>query len=122
MTSDSIVRRNRGFAPIILRQNDEPINYPSGFSAAGGPTVLGWPPLVWPTMANSAGTTVDGIDVGENDGTTGVTGGGPRNPLICGVCHDYYNEPCLLSCFHTFCARCIRGPHLEGKVSCPICG
>ncbi|XP_043598400.1 RING finger protein 207-like isoform X3 [Bombus pyrosoma] len=73
-------------------------------------------------MANSAGTTVDGIDVGENDGTTGVTGGGPRNPLICGVCHDYYNEPCLLSCFHTFCARCIRGPHLEGKVSCPICG
>ncbi|XP_050592693.1 RING finger protein 207-like isoform X3 [Bombus affinis] len=73
-------------------------------------------------MANSAGTTVDGIDVCENDGTTGVTGGGPRNPLICGVCHDYYNEPCLLSCFHTFCARCIRGPHLEGKVSCPICG
>ncbi|XP_060828039.1 RING finger protein 207-like isoform X3 [Bombus pascuorum] len=73
-------------------------------------------------MANSAGTTVDGIDVGENDGTTGVTGGGPRNPLICGVCHDYYNEPCLLSCFHTFCARCICGPHLEGKVSCPICG
>ncbi|XP_034191990.1 RING finger protein 207 isoform X3 [Osmia lignaria lignaria] len=75
-------------------------------------------------MANSTGSTVDGIGVGvgENDGTTGVTGGGPRNPLICGVCHDYFNEPCLLSCFHTFCARCIRGPHLEGKVSCPICG
>ncbi|XP_076182653.1 RING finger protein 207 isoform X3 [Ptiloglossa arizonensis] len=83
-----------------------------------------WPPLVWPTMASS-GSAVDGVSVGvgENDGTTGVTGGGPRNPLICGVCHDYYNEPCLLSCFHTFCARCIRGPHLDGgKVSCPICG
>ncbi|CAK9798900.1 RING finger protein 207 [Anthophora plagiata] len=72
-------------------------------------------------MASSAGSAVDGIGVGENDGTTGVTGGGPRNPLICGICHDYYNEPCLLSCFHTFCARCIRGPHLEGKLSCPMC-
>ncbi|XP_054004193.1 RING finger protein 207-like isoform X2 [Hylaeus anthracinus] len=78
-----------------------------------------WPPLVWPTMASSR-SAVDGV--GETDGTTGVTGGGPRNPLICGICHDYYNEPCLLSCFHTFCARCIRGPHLDGKVSCPICG
>ncbi|KOC68694.1 RING finger protein 207 [Habropoda laboriosa] len=73
-------------------------------------------------MASSAVSAVDGIGVGENDGTTGVTGGGPRNPLICGICHDYYNEPCLLSCFHTFCARCIRGPHLEGKLSCPNCG
>ncbi|CAL7933217.1 unnamed protein product [Xylocopa violacea] len=71
-------------------------------------------------MACPAGAAVDGI--GENDGTTGVTGAGPRNPLICSACHDYYNEPCLLSCFHTFCARCIRGPHLEGKVTCPICG
>ncbi|XP_015438981.1 PREDICTED: RING finger protein 207-like [Dufourea novaeangliae] len=75
----------------------------------------------------SSGSAVDGVGVGENDGTTGVSGGGGgggglRNPLICDVCHDYYNEPCLLSCFHTFCARCIRGPHLDGKVSCPICG
>lgn len=78
-----------------------------------------WLPLVCPTMASS-GSVVDGV--GENDGTAGVTGGATRNPFICGVCHDYYNEPCLLSCFHTFCARCIRGPHLDGKVSCPICG
>ncbi|XP_076763514.1 RING finger protein 207 [Xylocopa sonorina] len=69
-------------------------------------------------MACPAGAAVDGL--GENEGTAGVAG--PRNPLICSACHDYYNEPCLLSCFHTFCARCIRGPHLEGKVTCPICG
>ncbi|XP_076633398.1 RING finger protein 207 isoform X3 [Colletes latitarsis] len=80
-----------------------------------------WPPLVWPTMASS-GSTVDGVGVGENDATTGVTSAGPRNPLICSVCHNYYNEPCLLSCFHTFCARCICGPHLDGKVTCSICG
>ncbi|XP_014471949.1 PREDICTED: RING finger protein 207-like isoform X4 [Dinoponera quadriceps] len=67
-------------------------------------------------MASSA---VDGVG---DDGTAGVPGGGPRNPLTCGVCHEYYNEPCLLSCFHTFCARCIHGPHIDGKVSCPICG
>ncbi|XP_011862094.1 PREDICTED: RING finger protein 207-like isoform X2 [Vollenhovia emeryi] len=67
-------------------------------------------------MASSA---VDGVG---DDGTTGVPGGGPRNPLTCGVCHDYYNEPCLLSCFHTFCARCIHGPHIDGTVKCPLCG
>ncbi|XP_011701848.1 PREDICTED: RING finger protein 207-like [Wasmannia auropunctata] len=67
----------------------------------------------------SSGTAVDGIG---DDGTTGVPGGGPRNPLTCGVCHNYYNEPCLLSCFHTFCARCIHGPHIDGTIKCPICG
>ncbi|XP_011503717.1 PREDICTED: RING finger protein 207-like [Ceratosolen solmsi marchali] len=45
-----------------------------------------------------------------------------RNPLLCSICHDYYNDPCLLSCFHTFCVRCLRGPQLDGKISCPICG
>ncbi|XP_018392247.1 PREDICTED: RING finger protein 207-like isoform X2 [Cyphomyrmex costatus] len=67
----------------------------------------------------SSGSAIDGVG---DDGTTGVPGGGPRNPLTCGVCHDYYNEPCLLSCFHTFCARCIHGPHIDGTVKCPICG
>ncbi|KAG5305558.1 RN207 protein, partial [Acromyrmex insinuator] len=67
----------------------------------------------------SSGSAVDGVG---DDGTTGVPGGGPRNPLTCGVCHDYYNEPCLLSCFHTFCARCIHGPHIDGTIKCPICG
>ncbi|XP_029175878.1 RING finger protein 207-like isoform X3 [Nylanderia fulva] len=70
-------------------------------------------------MASSGTTVGDGVG---DDGTTGVPGGGPRNPLVCGLCHDYYNEPCLLSCFHTFCARCIHGPHIDGTIKCPICG
>ncbi|XP_070523807.1 RING finger protein 207 isoform X2 [Cardiocondyla obscurior] len=70
------------------------------------------------TMASS-GSVIDGVG---DDGTTGVPGGNPRNPLTCGVCHDYYNEPCLLSCFHTFCARCIHGSHIDGTIKCPICG
>ncbi|XP_070161534.1 RING finger protein 207 isoform X3 [Polyergus mexicanus] len=71
------------------------------------------------TMASSGSAVGDGVG---DDGTTGVPGGGPRNPLTCGICHDYYNEPCLLSCFHTFCARCIHGPHIDGTIKCPICG
>ncbi|EZA48760.1 RING finger protein 207 isoform X3 [Ooceraea biroi] len=67
----------------------------------------------------SSGSAVDGVG---DDGTTGVPGGGPRNALTCGVCQDYYKEPCLLSCFHTFCARCIHGPHLDAIIKCPICG
>lgn len=70
-------------------------------------------------MASSGSAVGDGVG---DDGTTGVPGGVLRNPLTCGVCHEYYNEPCLLSCFHTFCARCIHGPHIDGKVSCPLCG
>ncbi|XP_033211811.1 RING finger protein 207-like isoform X2 [Belonocnema kinseyi] len=71
------------------------------------------------TMANSGSNATDGV-VGESDGqTTGIPGS--RNPLICGICHDYYREPCLLTCFHTFCARCLRGQNLDSKVSCPIC-
>ncbi|XP_046617695.1 RING finger protein 207-like [Neodiprion virginianus] len=58
-------------------------------------------------MANTGSLAADG----DADG-----------PLVCGVCHNYYNEPCLLSCFHSFCAQCLRGPHPDGKVSCPICG
>ncbi|XP_034938049.1 RING finger protein 207-like [Chelonus insularis] len=65
-------------------------------------------------MASSA--TTDGVEADAS------LAGAPRNPLTCGVCQDYYSEPCLLSCFHTVCARCIRGPHLDGKVVCPICG
>ncbi|XP_066597625.1 RING finger protein 207-like isoform X2 [Prorops nasuta] len=65
-------------------------------------------------MAGSG--TTDGI------GEDGGVGGGPRNPLLCGICHDYFQEPCLLSCFHTFCARCLRGSHLDGKITCHICG
>ncbi|KAK0166521.1 hypothetical protein PV328_004933 [Microctonus aethiopoides] len=60
-------------------------------------------------------------DRAEGDVTSGL-GGSPRNPLTCGVCQDYYRDPCLLSCFHTFCTKCIHGPYLDGKITCPVCG
>ncbi|KAJ8679580.1 hypothetical protein QAD02_015367 [Eretmocerus hayati] len=78
-------------------------------------------------MASSGGVAgpegVVGVDINVDMGGPGTGPPGPRNPLICGVCHDYYCEPCLLSCYHTFCARCLpRGPHIDAKLSCPICG
>lgn len=62
-----------------------------------------------------------------SDGTGGEgssvdSGTQPRNPLLCFVCDDYYNEPCLLACYHTFCARCLRGRSLDNKITCPLCG
>lgn len=46
----------------------------------------------------------------------------PRNPLLCYVCKDYYAEPCLLTCYHTFCARCLQNKVSDNKINCPTCG
>ncbi|KAL1115565.1 hypothetical protein AAG570_005855 [Ranatra chinensis] len=61
---------------------------------------------------------------GEGQGDQGSEGGQgqPRNPLICYVCKDYFTEPCILTCYHTFCARCLQGKAVDNKISCPICG
>ncbi|KAK6629234.1 hypothetical protein RUM43_003051 [Polyplax serrata] len=61
----------------------------------------------------------------ESDGG-GLGGGGdpaqPRNPLTCYLCNEYYSDPCLLQCFHTFCMKCLRGREVDGRISCPLCG
>jgi len=44
------------------------------------------------------------------------------NPLLCFLCHQTYREPCLLACYHTFCAWCLKGRSIDGKLACPICG
>nr|XP_023014620.1 RING finger protein 207-like isoform X2 [Leptinotarsa decemlineata] len=45
----------------------------------------------------------------------------PKNPLLCPICHDYFTEPCILSCYHTFCARCLRGREQDRRLVCPFC-
>ena len=59
--------------------------------------------------------------------TGGSSGGAPagyhRNPLLCSICNSSYKNPCLLACYHTFCASCLRGrANNEGKLPCPLCG
>ena len=45
-----------------------------------------------------------------------------RNPLLCFLCNQAFRNPCVLSCYHTFCAACLKGRAVEGKVACPLCG
>nr|XP_015092812.1 RING finger protein 207 [Vicugna pacos] len=43
------------------------------------------------------------------------------HPLVCPLCHAQYERPCLLDCFHHFCAGCLRGRAADGHLSCPLC-
>ncbi|XP_064137234.1 RING finger protein 207 [Loxodonta africana] len=43
------------------------------------------------------------------------------HPLVCPLCHSQYERPCLLDCFHDFCAGCLRGRASDGRLTCPLC-
>ncbi|XP_048639678.1 RING finger protein 207 isoform X3 [Marmota marmota marmota] len=43
------------------------------------------------------------------------------HPLVCPLCHAQYERPCLLECFHDFCAGCLRGRAVDGRLACPLC-
>ncbi|XP_037684592.1 RING finger protein 207 isoform X2 [Choloepus didactylus] len=43
------------------------------------------------------------------------------HPLVCPLCHAQYERPCLLDCFHDFCASCLRGRATDGRLACPLC-
>ncbi|XP_074748808.1 RING finger protein 207 isoform X1 [Strix uralensis] len=44
------------------------------------------------------------------------------HPLVCLLCHEPYQHPCLLDCYHNFCASCLRGRASDGRLCCPLCG
>ncbi|NWH80795.1 RN207 protein, partial [Piaya cayana] len=44
------------------------------------------------------------------------------HPLVCLLCHEPYQHPCLLDCYHNFCASCLRGRAADGRLHCPLCG
>ena len=45
--------------------------------------------------------------------------------VTCSICLDTFNEPKIISCFHTFCCECLekhaRRNHKQGKFRCPEC-
>ncbi|NXN12212.1 RN207 protein, partial [Indicator maculatus] len=43
------------------------------------------------------------------------------HPLVCLLCHEPYQHPCLLDCYHNFCASCLRGRASDGHLRCPLC-
>ncbi|XP_062821790.1 RING finger protein 207 [Anolis carolinensis] len=44
------------------------------------------------------------------------------HPLVCFLCRQPYAQPCLLDCYHHFCASCLRGRAVAGRLPCPLCG
>ncbi|XP_077458526.1 RING finger protein 207-like isoform X1 [Stigmatopora argus] len=44
------------------------------------------------------------------------------HPLVCHLCHEQYQSPCLLDCYHIFCARCLLGRTNDSRLGCPLCG
>uniref|UniRef100_A0A8D0H2X5 RING finger protein 207 n=1 Tax=Sphenodon punctatus TaxID=8508 RepID=A0A8D0H2X5_SPHPU len=44
------------------------------------------------------------------------------HPLVCFLCHEQYEHPCLLDCYHNFCASCLRGRAIDSRLICPLCG
>uniref|UniRef100_A0A671NKS5 RING finger protein 207 n=1 Tax=Sinocyclocheilus anshuiensis TaxID=1608454 RepID=A0A671NKS5_9TELE len=44
------------------------------------------------------------------------------HPLVCHLCQEQYEHPCLLDCYHTFCASCLRGKAVDSRLTCPLCG
>ncbi len=77
-------------------------------AAAAAATVVDVPP---PPPATTAATTSQQA---------------PAAPkmLQCGACNQPFSDPCLLDCFHTVCAPCLRPLVDMGKrqVACPFCG
>ncbi|KAJ7306522.1 hypothetical protein JRQ81_009881 [Phrynocephalus forsythii] len=43
------------------------------------------------------------------------------HPLVCFLCQEQYEHPCLLDCYHNFCASCLRGRAVDGRLTCPLC-
>ncbi|NWY00514.1 RN207 protein, partial [Nothoprocta ornata] len=55
-------------------------------------------------------------------GAAGALPGGGCHPLVCRLCREPYEQPCLLDCYHDFCAGCLRGRAADGRLACPLCG
>ena len=48
-----------------------------------------------------------------------------KQQVTCSICLDTFNEPKIISCFHTFCCECLemhaRVSQRKGKFRCPEC-
>ncbi|XP_064381431.1 RING finger protein 207 [Dromaius novaehollandiae] len=55
-------------------------------------------------------------------GSCGALEAGGCHPLVCLLCREPYQQPCLLDCYHNFCAGCLRGRAADGRLACPLCG
>ena len=46
-------------------------------------------------------------------------------PLVCGLCSEYYTDPLMLPCLHSFCKKCLikvkEEQGIEESLKCPTC-
>ncbi len=77
--------------------------------------------MAGPVTAPPGQTTTIAAPSGPQPSGSG-SGGFNRNPLLCLMCNQTFQNPCLLSCYHTFCAACLRNRAVDGKLACPLCG
>ena len=77
-----------------------------------------------PTTMATGSTTISTLSgVQQTAETSGPSAGFSKNPFICILCNNSFQNPCLLACYHTFCAACLRARiSKEGKLVCPLCG
>ena len=95
---------------------------PAGaMSAVAGSTYIraGAPPI--PPMANASAHQQQ-LTTHQPSAPTNQLAEFNRNPLLCLLCNQAFQNPCLLACYHTFCAACLKGRPVDGKLACPLCG
>ena len=82
------------------------------------------PPTTMMATGTTTISTVSGSQqTAEASGQLVPYQGFSRNPFICILCNNAFQNPCLLACYHTFCAACLRARiSKEGKLLCPLCG
>ena len=99
-------------------------------STAGAPQMAPPPPVAFPPSAgpvnSSSGSYIraGAPNIPPQPMSTSVPNVAEfnRNPLLCLLCNQAFQNPCLLACYHTFCAACLKGRVVEGKLACPLCG
>eukprot|EP00026_Physarum_polycephalum_P007211 Phypoly_transcript_07268.p1 GENE.Phypoly_transcript_07268~~Phypoly_transcript_07268.p1 ORF type:complete len:356 (+),score=81.40 Phypoly_transcript_07268:350-1417(+) len=44
----------------------------------------------------------------------------PPERLVCSICQELFHEPMIVSCFHSFCNKCLQNWKTK-KTDCPLC-
>ena len=95
----------------------------STYIRAGAPNI---PPMASGSSANAAQQQLTSQQISQQTGQQSQQSQQlaefNRNPLLCLLCNQAFQNPCLLSRYHTFCAACLKGRAVDGKLACPLCG
>ncbi|XP_019856250.1 PREDICTED: tripartite motif-containing protein 2-like [Amphimedon queenslandica] len=99
-------------------------NHANGASTHATPLTKYRPPLSVNTTPGMNGRY--GTGAGSYSSLASTTNPMHRNPLICPLCLQYFTDPIMLPCLHSFCMKCIdqlkRESTQNSSLKCPTCG